>query len=252
MIKLSNLYKSYGKVAAVNNLDLEINNELFVFLGPNGAGKTTTIKMMTGLIQPSQGAIEIGGIDMLQYPETAKAKFGLVPEEPFLYEKLTGIEYIRFIATLHKVPHSLIEIRMQQLFDIFNIQERVGDFIEDYSHGMKQKIAIVAALIHDPQVLILDEPTSGLDPKAVRNLKDLLKGWVEKGRTVFMSTHILEIAESMCDRIGIINKGELVALGTPAELRNQYSNNGTLEDLFLDLTDSAGSDSVHSFLNSEL
>ncbi len=251
MIKLSNLYKSYGKVAAVNNLDLEINNEFFVFLGPNGAGKTTTIKMMTGLIQPTQGAIEIGGIDMLQDPENAKAKFGLVPEEPFLYEKLTGIEYIRFIATLHKVPQSLTESRMQQLFDIFNIQERVGDFIEDYSHGMKQKIAIVAALIHDPQVLILDEPTSGLDPKAVRNLKDLLKGWVEKGRTVFMSTHILEIAESMCDRIGIINKGELAALGTPAELRSQYANNGTLEDLFLNLTDSAGSDSVHSFLSSE-
>ena len=252
MISVKNLSKKYGSFPAVNNLNLDIQNELFVFLGPNGAGKTTSIKMMTGLLVPSSGSIHINRHDLLKEPIKAKTAFGIVPEQIFLYEKLKGREFVEFISTVYRVPPQIARKRLEQLYEIFEMQDRIDDFIEDYSHGMKQKIAIIAALVHDPAVLFLDEPTVGLDPKAVRNLRDLLRGLIKKGKTVFMSTHILEIAENMCDRIGIINKGELVALGTPDELKSAYNSGaGSLEDIFLKLTDSGAVKGVDSFLQSE-
>ncbi|MBN2414093.1 ABC transporter ATP-binding protein [candidate division KSB1 bacterium] len=252
MISVKNLSKRYGSITAVNNLNLDIRNELFVFLGPNGAGKTTSIKMMTGLLVPSSGSVFINGFDLLKDPINAKSSLGIVPEQVFLYDKLKGREFVEFIATIYRVPPQIARKRLAQLYEIFELEERIDDFIEDYSHGMKQKIALIAALAHDPSVLFLDEPTVGLDPKAVRNLRDLLRGLIKKGKTVFMSTHILEIAGNMCDRIGIIHKGELVALGTPDELK-QTSKSGaaSLEDIFLNLTDSGAVRGVDLFLQSE-
>jgi len=252
MISVKNLSKSYGSFTAVNNLNLDIQNELFVFLGPNGAGKTTSIKMMTGLLIPSSGSIHIDGIDLLKEPIKAKSAFGIVPEQIFLYDKLKGREFVEFIATIYRVPPQTARKRLSQLYEIFELEDRIDDFIEDYSHGMKQKIAVISALVHNPGVLFLDEPTIGLDPKAVRNLKDILRGLIKKGKTVFMSTHILEIAENMCDRIGIIHNGELVAQGTPEEIKHTFNSGaGSLEDVFLKLTDSGAVRGVDSFLQSE-
>jgi len=249
MISLKNVSKAYNSFLAVDHLYLEINKEFFVFLGPNGAGKTSTIKMMTGLITPTSGEISINGIDLLKNPIEAKKQFGLVPDQPALYEKLTAREFVQFVGTVYKVPDTKVEERMNRLFDIFELAERIDDLIEDFSHGMKQKVALVAALIHEPAVLFLDEPTVGLDPHAVRNLKDLLRGLVARGTTVFMSTHILEIAEQMCDRVGIIDKGKLLAVGTLNELRaNSSSPGGSLEDIFLELTGTPYQSKVKDFL----
>ncbi len=252
MISVKNLSKRYGSIIAVNNLNLDIRNELFVFLGPNGAGKTTSIKMMTGLLVPSSGSVLINGFDLLKDPIKAKSSLGIVPEQVFLYDKLKGREFVEFIATIYRVPPPIAHKRLAQLYEIFEMEDRIDDFIEDYSHGMKQKIALIASLVHDPAVLFLDEPTVGLDPKAVRNLRDLLRGLIKKGKTVFMSTHILEIAENMCDRIGIIHKGELAALGTPDELKQTFhSGAGSLEDIFLKLTDSGTVSGVDIFLQGD-
>lgn len=247
MLHVSDLCKDFGTRRVVKNLNLKIDRELFVFLGPNGAGKTTSIKMMTGLLQPTQGSVSVNGVDLHRQPLKAKRLMGLVPEEPALYEKLTPREFVLFMARLYKIEAEDAERRMQQLFDIFELTERSYDLIEEFSHGMKQKVAITAALVHDPQILFLDEPTTGLDPKAARNLKDLLRGLIERGTTIFMSTHILEVAERMCDRVGIINNGELIALGTMDELSKKagYTN---LEDIFLELTGSGSMDGVKKFL----
>jgi ABC-2 type transport system ATP-binding protein len=247
MINATNLTKKYGSFLAVDDLSLTVKNELFVFLGPNGAGKTTTIKMMTGLLQPTRGSITIDGIDLQKNPLQAKRAFGLVQEQPPLYEKLTAREFIQFLAGLYKVPASDAQRRMSQLFEIFEISDRADDLIENFSHGMKQKVALTGALIHEPNVLFLDEPTVGLDPKAARNLKDLLRGLVDKGATVFMSTHILEVAERMCDRIGIIDKGKLVALGTLGEL-SAKTDSTNLEDIFLKVTGTTELTEVARFL----
>ena len=249
MIETIHLSKAYGSVLAVDDLNLNIGNELFVFLGPNGAGKTTTIKMMTGLLQPGGGSVKINGYDLQTQPVEAKRITGLVPEVPFLYEKLTAREFVQFMADMYRVDRKDCQRRMDNLFELFDINASADELIQTFSHGMKQKVALSGALIHDPQVLLLDEPTVGLDPKSARNLKDVLRGLVKRGVTVFMSTHILEIAERMCDRVGIINKGRLIALGTMDELRQQSKDKDkSLEDIFLDLTGGTEYQEVAKFL----
>lgn len=248
VITIRDLTKSYGQTPAVDHLDMTIDSELFVFLGPNGAGKTTAIKLMTGLLTPDQGSIQLNGFDIQKDPIQAKRQFGYAPESPNLYEKLTPREFIEFIFTIYKVPHKTGNSRMEQLFDIFELTERADDLIEELSNGMKKKVSLIAALIHQPKILFLDEPTVALDPKAVRNLKEILRGLIQKGVCVFMTTHILEVAETMCDRIGIINRGRLNAVGTLDELRRQDQSAGTLEDIFLHLTGEAYSNKIDEFL----
>ncbi|MDZ7337031.1 MAG: ABC transporter ATP-binding protein [candidate division KSB1 bacterium] len=236
MIVAEGLRKCYGSTVAVEDLSLTVDGELFGFLGPNGAGKTTTIKMMTGLLKPDRGSVRIKGFDITSQPLEAKRCLGLVPERPYVYPKLTGREFLFFMADLYRIDRQTACRRLEHLVEIFDLDTHIDRLIESYSHGMKQKIALSGALIHDPQVLFLDEPTVGLDPKSARNLKNLLRGLVQRGVTVFMSTHILEIAESMCDRVGIIDKGRLIALGTMKELRERFAEHKSLEDIFLELT----------------
>jgi len=237
-IKLLNLTKSYRKNAAVKNISLDVQKgELFGFLGPNGAGKTTTIKMMTGLLKPTEGSAEINGIDIWKDPIGAKKKIAYVPDQPNLYPKLTGWDYLEFIASVFRVPKKQFQTTAAELLETFSLTQDAHDLIESYSHGMKQKIAICGALVSDPDVFFLDEPTVGLDPKSARSLKNLLREQCDNGMTVFMSTHILEIAEQMCDRIGIIFSGDIIAMGTMDELRTQGgSADKSLEDIFLELT----------------
>ncbi|MDZ7317594.1 MAG: ABC transporter ATP-binding protein [candidate division KSB1 bacterium] len=249
MIEAIHLTKVYDHQLAVQDLNLQIANELFVFLGPNGAGKTTTIKMMTGLLQPTSGSVRIGGYDLATQPVEAKKMFGLVPDTPVLYDKLTLIEFLQFVARMYEMDASSFKRRFSQLVELFDLQNKVNDLIQTFSHGMKQKCVLAAALIHDPRVLFLDEPTVGLDPKSARHLKDLLRGLVKQGTTVFMSTHILEIAEAMCDRVGIIDHGQLIACGTMDELRRQSSDRDqSLEEIFLELTGGSEYDEVLKYL----
>jgi ABC-2 type transport system ATP-binding protein len=252
LLRLRNLTKNYDSFTAVRNLSLEVRaGELFGFLGPNGAGKTTTIKMISGLLRPTDGTVEIGGHDMLGDPLAAKAMLGLVPDSPILYRKLTGREFLRFVAELYSVEAALTEKRIHDLLELLGMTETADDLIETYSHGMRQKTAIMAALVHDPKVVVLDEPTVGLDPRSAKVVKDVLRALCKRGKTVFMSTHILEIAERMCDRVGIINKGELVAVGTIAELRAaRHDGAKSLEDIFLELTGGPEEQEIIKFLES--
>ncbi len=249
MIVADHLTKNYDSLIAVDDLSLNVHKELFVFLGPNGAGKTTTIKMMTGLIKPTSGSVSIEGYDLYEQPIEAKRLFGLVPDTPVIYEKLTLKEFIQFIANIYEVDQAVFKRRFANLIELFDLEKRLDDLIQDFSHGMKQKTILAAALIHDPKVLFLDEPTVGLDPKSARNLKDLLRGLVEKGTTVFMSTHILEIAEAMCDRVAIINKGKIISCGTMEELRlHSKQKDQSLEEIFLELTGGSEYDEVLKYL----
>jgi ABC-2 type transport system ATP-binding protein len=200
-------------------------------------------------LKPSSGAVRIEGYDLLDQPLEAKKLFGLVPDTPVLYEKLTLREFLQFIANLYEVNHDTFKRRFTHLMELFDLTDRTNDLIQNFSHGMKQKCILAAALIHDPKVLFLDEPTIGLDPKSARNLKDLLRGLVKQGTTVFMSTHILEIAEAMCDRVGIIDKGKLIACGTMEELRRQpKQRDKSLEEIFLELTGGSEYDEVLRYL----
>jgi ABC-2 type transport system ATP-binding protein len=238
-VEARGLRKSYGDHMAVKDVSLTIGRgEIVGFLGPNGAGKTTTIKMLTGLLKPTMGSAAILGHDIERDPLRAKAAFGYVPDTPNLYGKLRGWEYLRFMARLYRVPTAQAERRAAELLRLFDLTEAASDLIEGYSHGMSQKMALAGALVHDPQVLFLDEPTVGLDPRSARLIKDLLVQLGERGVAVFLSTHILEIAERMCDRVIIIDKGAIVAAGTLAELRSQ-GREGSLEDIFLSLTGGA-------------
>ena len=251
MLNISHLTKSFGNIKAVDDLTLNVANELFVFLGPNGAGKTTSIKMMTGLLTPDSGTVTLNDISLNDSPIQAKRLFGYVSETPTLYDKLTIVEFLDFIMTVYNVSYEAGRNRMLQLFDIFEITERANDLIEELSGGMKKKVSLIAALLHQPEILFLDEPTSALDPKAARNLKDMLRGFVQKGKTVFMTTHILEVAETMCDRVGIINQGKLCALGTLDELRREYGTDLSLEDVFLKITGESVRSKVDEFLKDE-
>ena len=239
LIKTISLVKRFGDKVAVNNVNLEVHGgEIFGFLGPNGAGKTTTIKMICGLLRPTAGSAFVGGFDIQQRPIAAKSILGYVPDEPMLYEKLSAREFLSFVADLYNVPPQQAEHRAEELLKLLDLTSDADNLIEGFSHGMRQKTAIAGALMHDPRVLVLDEPTVGLDPKSARFIKDILRQLAERGAAVFLSTHILEIAERMCDRIGIIDHGNLIAVGTVEQLRAGRADQ-SLEDIFLSLTGGA-------------
>jgi len=240
MIELSHVSKSYnkGKVKAVDDLTLTINSgEIFGFLGPNGAGKTTTIKMMVGLLRPDGGSIRVDGLDVDREPLKAKAITTYVPDYPAVYERLTGLEYLNFIGDVYGVPKADRLARIRKWLDVFEISQAITNPIQSYSHGMKQKIVLTAALLPSPQVMVLDEPLVGLDPRAAFALKELMREHCDQGRTLFFSTHIMEVAEKLCDRIGIIAKGRLIACGTVEEIRNLDRSQKSLESIFLELTE---------------
>src|SRR5688500_12290005 len=238
MIELKALTKRYGSFTAVDALDLQVpKGELFGFLGPNGAGKTTTLRMIAGILRPTAGTVRIGGVDVAANPMQAKAILGYIPDRPFIYEKLTGAEFLRFVAGLYSQNGKDIEHRGHELLSLFDLNEWRDELVESYSHGMRQKLIISSAFIHKPDVIVVDEPMVGLDPKAARILKDLFREYTRRGHTIMMSTHTLEVAETMCDRIGIIQGGKIVAAGTVAELRAGGDNHGRgLEEIFLRLT----------------
>jgi ABC-2 type transport system ATP-binding protein len=240
LIETEHLTKLYGDKAAVNEVSFRVfPGEVFGFLGPNGAGKTTTIKMIVGLLKPTSGTIKVAGYDVETQPLLAKAASGYVPDTPNLYPKLSGRELLRFVGDLYNLDRQQCARRIEELLKMFDLTEAGDDQIDSYSHGMQQKTALAAALMHDPKVLVLDEPTVGLDPKSARLIKDILRQMAQRGAAVFLSTHILEIAERMCDRIGIINKGQLVAVGTMDQLRASNQGETSLEDIFLSLTGGA-------------
>jgi ABC-2 type transport system ATP-binding protein len=237
LIETEHLVKRFGDKVAVDDVTFQVfGGEVFGFLGPNGAGKTTTIKMIVGLLTPTSGTVKVGGYDVQVQPLPAKAASGYVPDTPNLYAKLTGREMLRFVGDLYQLDRAQTTRRIDELLRLFDLSQASDDSIDSYSHGMQQKTALAAALMHDPKVLVLDEPTVGLDPKSARLIKDILRQMAERGSAVFLSTHILEIAERMCDRIGIINKGKLIAVGTMDELRSLGQGETSLEDIFLSLT----------------
>src|SRR5512133_1500227 len=240
LIETRNLVKRYGDKVAVNNVSFEVyGGEVFGFLGPNGAGKTTTIKMIVGLLQPTSGVVRVAGYDVQTQPMQAKAACGYAPDEPNLYPKLSARELLRFVGDLYDLETAQVNRRIDELLRLFDLAQAGDDLIDSYSHGLQQKTALAAALVHDPRVLVLDEPTVGLDPKSARLIKDILRQMAARGSAVFLSTHILEIAERMCDRIGIIDQGRLVAQGTMEELRSIGQGETTLENIFLQLTGGA-------------
>jgi len=239
VVKITNLSKSYnrGAVKAVDNLNLHVKpGEIFGFLGPNGAGKTTTIKMMVGLLNPDQGSIFINGYDNQRDPIAAKRSIGYVPDSPEVYDRLTGLEYLDFMANVYEVSPDEKKKRISYFLEMFDLVDAANDLIKSYSHGMKQKIVLTGALLHNPALWIMDEPMVGLDPRSSHLLKELMREHCDRGNTVFFSTHILEVAERLCDRIGIIHKGKLIAIGTLEELRHG-EHAGTLENIFLELTE---------------
>jgi len=238
MIRITGLTKRYGTFTAVDGLSLDIPpGTLFGFLGPNGAGKTTTLRMIAGILRPTSGRVEIAGEDIHTNAVAAKARLGYIPDRPFVYDKLTGAEFLRFTAALYGQDGAVVERRINELLELFELTRWKDELTESYSHGMRQKLIISSALVHKPEVIVVDEPMVGLDPKSGKLLKDLFREFVQRGGTVLMSTHTLEIAEGMCDRIAIIRGGTLVAYGTMDELRKQHdAGDSTLEALFLKLT----------------
>jgi ABC-2 type transport system ATP-binding protein len=238
VIRLADLTKRYGKFTAVDGISLHVpRGELFGLLGPNGAGKTTTMRMIAGILRPSSGSVTVAGIDLLARPLAAKARLGFIPDRPFVYDKLTGGEFLRFAAALYGQQGTAVERRIDELLELFELTPWKGELTENYSHGMRQKLIICGAFVHRPELIVVDEPMVGLDPKSARLLKDLFRQFVDRGGTVLMSTHTLEIAEVMCDRVAIVYRGKVAAQGTMADLREQTaSGNSSLEDIFLKLT----------------
>ncbi len=238
MIRLESLTKRYGNFTAVHPMDLHVRRgELFGFLGPNGAGKTTTIRMIAGVLRPTAGRVVVGGHDMVANPIAAKRKIGYIPDRPFLYDKLTGAEFLRFVGGLWEQDAAEIEARADELLELFELSRWKDTLVESYSHGMRQKLLISSALVHRPELIVVDEPMVGLDPKAARLIKDLLRTFTAHGGTVFLSTHTLEVAEALCDRIAILAGGRIQAIGTMDELRRQAEAGAAgLEEIFLKLT----------------
>ena len=237
MISLDHVTRKYGTRTAVSNLSLEVAaGELFAFLGPNGAGKTTTIKMMCGLLFPTSGRIRIGGFDLARDGDRARSLLAYVPDQPYLYEKLTGREFLQFVARMYGLDRATIRERLGAVIEQFELSEFVDDLTERYSHGMRQRTVFASALIHQPKVLIVDEPTVGLDPRSVRLLKDLLRQQADSGTTVFLSSHSLDVVEELADRMAVIEHGRLVGCGTLEMLRQQAQVGGSLEEVFLTLT----------------
>jgi ABC-2 type transport system ATP-binding protein len=242
MIQLINLTKQYRGIRAVDRISLKVKKGArFGFLGPNGAGKTTTIKMMAGVLRPTEGRIIINGYDFAASPSAIKQCIGFIPDRPFMYEKLTGLEFLHFVAGLYGFDHTaLLKKRMEDLLTLFELRHWEDELIESYSHGMKQRLVMCAALVHQPEVLIVDEPMVGLDPKGARLVKDIFRDQARNGTTLFMSTHSLEVAEEVCEEIAIIQAGKIIAHGTAEELRKQAGVDGKLEDVFLRLTQEKG------------
>jgi len=239
VIEFKRVSKSYnkGKVRAVDDLTMTVNSgEIFGFLGPNGAGKTTTLKMTVGLLKPDAGTVAVNGIDIQDSPLKCKSITTYVPDYPAVYERLTGLEYLNFIGDVYGVQKKERLARIEKWLEIFELSGAVGSPIQSYSHGMKQKIVLIAALLPAPRVMVLDEPMVGLDPRAAHHMKEMMREHCDKGGTLFFSTHIMEVAEKLCDRIGIINKGKLIASGTMAELR-KLNEEQSLENIFLELTE---------------
>ena len=238
MIEIKNVSKAYSKdQKAIDSLDLKINDgEIFGFLGPNGAGKTTTIKMITGIVDIDEGDILIDGTSITDNPMEAKKNFGFVPDSPDLFLKLKGIEYLNFLGDVFKLSKNERKSKIEDLAKRFDIFDALNDKIESYSHGMRQKLIVIGALMHEPKNWILDEPMTGLDPKSSHDLKELMKEHAKNGNTVFFSTHVLEVAEKLCDRVAIINKGKLVFVGTLDQIKKEFKD-GTLEELFLEITE---------------
>jgi ABC-2 type transport system ATP-binding protein len=238
MIQLEHVTKVYnGKVKAVDDISLEIADGLIVgFIGPNGAGKTTTLKMMTGILEPDAGTIRINGIDISKEPLKAKRQFGFVPDDPDMFLRLKGIEYLNFLGDIYGVPSAERKARIEEYAKTFEIDKALGDPILSYSHGMRQKIVLLGVLLHSPSVWILDEPLTGLDPQSAFALKEMLKAHAASGKTVFFSTHVLEVAEKLCDRVAIIHHGRILFYGTLEELQSKFSKDMGLEEIFLEMT----------------
>lgn len=237
MIKIKNVSKKFGDLWAIKDLNLDVyKSEIFAFLGPNGAGKTTTLKLLTGLLKPTTGKIEIAGYDILTHPVDAKKLLAYIPDEPYLYEKLTGREFLNFVSTLYGIPKFQTEGKIQKFVEYFEMGSYIDDLIQGYSHGMKQRLVFSAAFIHDPLVIVIDEPLVGLDPASVRKVKQLLKAKAQQGVTVFVSTHTLSFAEDIATRIGIIDKGLLLRVGNLEELKAKSGIEGRLEEVFLKIT----------------
>jgi ABC-2 type transport system ATP-binding protein len=237
MITLENLTKVYSGVKAVDNLNLRISRgTIFGFIGPNGAGKTTTIKMMAGILKPTEGRILINGLDIAREPSRAKMTLGFIPDRPFLYEKLSGKEFLKFKAGLYGITGDALQERIERLLEVFELTEWADELIEAYSHGMKQRLVIASAMLHEPKVIIVDEPMVGLDPKGAKLVKDIFRDWARGGSTVFMSTHTLALAQEVCGEVAIVNRGRIVASGTSEDLGRQAGVEGDLERIFLKIT----------------
>ena len=239
MVKIENVTKSYnGKYNAVNKLNLSIEDgKILGLLGPNGAGKTTTIKMITGIIQPTIGDVEINGVSISKEPVKAKEQFGYVPDSPDMFLRFTGIEYLNFMADVYKIDLDTRKKKIKELAERFEMTNALGDKIQSYSHGMRQKIVVMGVVLHEPKVWILDEPLTGLDPKSAFILKEMMREHADAGNTVIFSTHVLEVAEKVCDEVAIINKGQLIFNGTLSDMRKEFKQNESLEEMFLEITD---------------
>ena len=240
MLKLENVSKSYGSdgMKAVDSVSFEVKpGEIFGFLGPNGAGKTTTLKMIVGLLKPDEGNIFINGLDFKNNSLEAKKLISYVPDNHEVYERLTGMEYLNFMGDMYGISKDMRSKKVNEYLELFELKDAASDLIKSYSHGMKQKIVLIGALLNEPEIFILDEPLVGLDPKSAFKLKEIMRDRCNSGKSVFFSTHVLEVAEKLCDRIAIIRKGQIIACGTMEELRHQYESKGSLENIFLELTE---------------
>ena len=238
MLEIKNLTKKFGDKVAVDNIDLSVKSgEIYGFLGPNGAGKTTTIKMIVGMLMPDGGSISVDGIDAINDDVEAKRQIAYVPDSPEIYDIMTGRQYLNFIADVFELSDEERNKQIDRYAEVFEMKDNLDVMIAGYSHGMKQMIVIMGALIHSPKLLILDEPMVGLDAKSSFRLKEIMRALADEGRTVFFSTHVMEVAENLCDRIGIINKGKIIAVGTLDEIKAAAKDTGSLEKIFLELTD---------------
>jgi len=237
VIELEGVSKRFGALVAVSQLDLRVERgELFAFLGPNGAGKTTTVKLIAGLLRPSAGVVRVCGHDLARRPLEVKRRLSYVPDQPYLYEKLTGREFLEFVGRLHRMDGATLSRGIDELLELFGCQAYADELAENYSHGMKQRVVIASALLVQPQVIVIDEPMVGLDPRGTRLVKDVLRERAAAGVTVFMCTHTLSVAEELADRIGIVDRGRLIACGSLEELRRLSQSRGSLEQLYLKLT----------------
>jgi ABC-2 type transport system ATP-binding protein len=249
MIAIHDLVKQYGAFTAVDGVSLEVEDgEIHGFLGPNGAGKTTTIRIVAGLLKPTSGRVVIGGHDLAQEPEVAKASLGFIPDRPFIYEKLTAGEFLRFHGGLYGVDGNGIDRRVSEMLELFELTRWEGELVESFSHGMKQRLVMCAAFLHRPRAVVVDEPMVGLDPRGARLIKQVFRAMSAQGVAILMSTHTLEVAEEMCDRISIIQKGKIIARGTVAELRTMTGGDQDLTPVFLKLTGGSGLQEIDELL----